>query len=86
MPEPSKRRQAARSELDFDPVKLRARRIAYGLGVVELADKAKFSPSYLSELERGNRNPSPGLLKRIAVALECETTDLMPDRLADAVA
>ncbi len=80
MSEPNKRRQAARAVLDHDPAKLRRRRVECGLGVLELAAKVDLkSASHISELERGNRNPSPGLLKRLAEALDCETRDLMPD-------
>ncbi|GIJ51286.1 hypothetical protein Val02_81720 [Virgisporangium aliadipatigenens] len=80
MPDTNKRRQAARSVLDHDPAVLRARRVALGLTQVAVATAAGCVPSHLAELERGTRNPSPPLLKRIADALGCEVRDLMPAR------
>lgn len=41
-----------------------------GLNQTSLARKAKVNQGYLSEIERGRRNPSPGSIKALAVALD----------------
>lgn len=41
-----------------------------GLNQTSLARKAKVNQGYLSEIERGRRNPSPGSIKAIAIALD----------------
>ena len=49
---------------------LRTVRRSKGLGLRELAEKAKVPPGYLSELEAGQKkNPSLDVLKRLAKAL-----------------
>lgn len=82
---PSPRRQAARETFDHDPARLRARRVAAGRQQADVAKAAGISAGYLCELERGTRNPSPPMLKRLAEALGCQITDLMPERVAAAV-
>lgn len=61
-----------------DPQRLRRRRIEAGLNQGELAAKAGISVSYMSCLALGTRNASPRVLKRLAKALNCEVSDLMP--------
>ena len=80
MPNTTDRRRAARTVLDHDPAKLRRRRVELGLAQKDVARAAGTVAGHLSELERGTRNPSPPLLKRIADALGCQPRDLMPDR------
>lgn len=46
---------------------------------VELADKSSISRSYVSELERGTREPTVGILKRIADALEVAVETFFDD-------
>ena len=48
---------------------LREARLAAGLTITELAGKAAFSPSYISQVERDLANPSIGAINRIAEAL-----------------
>lgn len=76
------RRRSARDPLDHDPVALRTRRVELGRALSDVATDAEISKGHLSELERGTRNPSPAVLKRLAGVLGCETTDLMPKRPA----
>lgn len=76
----STRRRSARDPLDHDPVALRTRRVELGRALSDVANDAEISKGHLSELERGTRNPSPGVLKRLAEVLDCATTDLMPRR------
>ncbi|MEV6833570.1 helix-turn-helix transcriptional regulator [Streptomyces sp. NPDC051133] len=72
-----------------DPQRLRRRRIEAGLNQGELAEKAGISESYMSCLALGTRNASPRVLQRLAKALNCDVSDLMPpepDTTADAQA
>lgn len=71
------RRAGARHPLDHDPATLRARRVAVGLTQAQVAATAGISAGHLSELESGTRNPSPPVLKQLADALACDSTDLM---------
>ncbi|MDI6808188.1 MAG: helix-turn-helix transcriptional regulator [Candidatus Eisenbacteria bacterium] len=48
---------------------LRASREARGLSQAELALLSRISRSYLSDLERGKRNPSIGILEELAKSL-----------------
>jgi predicted transcriptional regulator len=50
--------------------KLRALREAAGVSLRELAARAGLSPAYVSDLELGRRNCSPGRLESYLVALE----------------
>jgi len=49
---------------------LRAERLANGLSLRELAARTRVSNAYLSELERGRHEPSLGVLRAIASALD----------------
>ena len=48
-----------------------------GLSQEELAFQAGMKRSYLSDLERGTRNPTVRALERLASALEIEPADLL---------
>ena len=54
----------------------RARREA-GLSQEALADLAKVARSYMSDVERGARNPTLRVVERIAVALGVEASGLL---------
>lgn len=79
MPNTSRRPRGGRNPTDHDPTRLRTRRVALGLSQTEVAAAAELSSGHLSELEGGTRNPSPATLARLALALDCDTTDLMPE-------
>ncbi|MDT0306181.1 helix-turn-helix transcriptional regulator [Streptomyces sp. DSM 44917] len=49
---------------------IRRRRIESGYGLRDFARLAGVSPSWLSRIERNKANPSPDVLKRIALALQ----------------
>ena len=49
---------------------IRRKREASGYGLTAFARRVEISPSHLSRIERGKANPSPDVLKRIAVALQ----------------
>jgi transcriptional regulator with XRE-family HTH domain len=65
--------------LSHSPARLRYRREAAGLTLRELAARAKCSAGSLSLYENGKVSPNPRTLLRLAAALDCATTDLMPD-------
>jgi transcriptional regulator with XRE-family HTH domain len=68
----------AERELNQDRKRLRRRRVAKRLSVTTLAGMAGCSVSYLWQLENGDYSASPELLGRLADALDCDITDLMP--------
>ncbi len=55
-----------------------------GLSQEELAARSSIHQSYLSDIERGRRNPSLLVLDRIAKALNVEIEDLVRKRTAKA--
>jgi len=61
---------------------VRRLRLARGLSQEELAFRAGMKRSYLSDLERGTRNPTVRALGRIAAALETEAPQLL-ERVSD---
>lgn len=61
----------------FDRHALRQRRYAAGCSQVMLAEGAGCAASTISMLENGRVQPSPVMLAALALALGCETTDLM---------
>jgi transcriptional regulator with XRE-family HTH domain len=60
-------------------VKLRSLREAAGVSQEKLADMAGLHRTYVSSVERGQRNISLLNIERLALALEVPLKDLMPD-------
>jgi transcriptional regulator with XRE-family HTH domain len=58
---------------------VRQRRRAMGLSQEELAFEAEMKRSYLSDLERGVRNPTVRALERLAAALKVHPGELLQD-------
>lgn len=58
-------------------LKIRAIRIEKGIEQKDLATKAGISHSYLSNVERGTRNPALKTLDKIAAALEVPANKLL---------
>lgn len=56
---------------------VRSARLARGLSQEQLAFEAEMKRSYLSDLERGTRNPSVRALGRLAKALGVEPPELL---------
>lgn len=56
---------------------VRERRAKLGLSQEEVAFRAGMKRSYLSDLERGVRNPTVRALGRLAVALELDASELL---------
>lgn len=74
------KRDEGGKSLTHDPRRLKRRRVAAGLSMTELALLAKCSKASVSMLESGRYfSATPGLLARLARALSCEITDLIPD-------
>lgn len=59
--------------------RLRARRVQLGLTLAEVADKAKLSLPYVSNLERGRGNPTLDALGALARALDIPLASLIGD-------
>jgi transcriptional regulator with XRE-family HTH domain len=58
-------------------LRLRSRRIALKMSQEEVAFKADISPTYLSQVEAGSRNPSLEALFNLANALTIELPELL---------
>lgn len=58
---------------------LRARRMAAGLTLRDVAAKARVSPGYISEVERGQKEPSSELLAALTSALDLPLSELLRD-------
>jgi transcriptional regulator with XRE-family HTH domain len=71
--------------MNEDPREFRRRRVAAGLSVTELADRAGVSKSHLSDVENSRAGFSPKNLKAIADILGCEVHDLLFPDPEDAV-
>ena len=56
---------------------LRSIRERGGLTQVELARRAKVTQAYVAQLERGAKNPSLAILRRLAKALHVPLTELL---------
>jgi len=58
----------------------RARRLEMGLSQEEMAERVGLHRTYYSSVERGAYNITVLVLFRLAVGLECEPGDLLPER------
>lgn len=58
---------------------LRARRLAAGFTLRDVSAKALVSPGYISEVERGQKEPSSELLAALAGALDVRLSELLVD-------
>ena len=56
---------------------IRARRVAAGLSLRDLAERTKVSNAYLSQIERGLHEPSISVLDAIAAALDVSLEALL---------
>lgn len=57
--------------------RLRATREEQGGRLVDVAEKAGISPQYLSEIERGRKEPSSEMIAAVSGALEIGLDDLL---------
>lgn len=58
--------------MQINPAALATIRELSGLSQAELARRGEFSQGYISELEKGRKNPSPAMVSRIAEVLGCD--------------
>ena len=75
---PVKLRRKPGKPLNQDPARVRRLRIRAGLSLTALAEAAGTSKGHLSEIESRSRSASPQMLAKLALALGCEISDLMP--------
>ena len=64
---------------------LRRLRLARGLSQEQLAHDAEITPSYLSQIERGKRNPTVTLLHGLATALRTPIVEFFADSRLTAI-
>jgi transcriptional regulator with XRE-family HTH domain len=67
--------------LTQDPRRLYLKRAEAGLTSKDLAKRAGVNPATIWRLENGNRSARADILGRLARALGCPVTDLMPDEV-----
>jgi transcriptional regulator with XRE-family HTH domain len=78
---PNTATRLSRMPATVDGEKLRRRRIEAGLTAAMLGKRAAASTNHICDIERGRRNPSAPLLKRIASSLNLAPADLLhPER------
>lgn len=58
---------------------LRTRRVAQGLTLRDVSARARVSLGYISEVERGQKEPSSELLAALAAALEVPLSQVLMD-------
>ena len=66
-----------REEGEIFGAHLRELRITRGMTQAQLADRARTSTPFISQLERGVTTPTLGMLLRLADALECRPSELV---------
>jgi len=60
---------------------LKRRRTSKGLTQTELAEKAKIAQSQISQIENSvSDNATIDMLRKLAKALDCVVTDLLPEK------
>ncbi|MBL0968416.1 MAG: helix-turn-helix transcriptional regulator [Brevundimonas sp.] len=59
---------------------VRKARLERGLSQEQLAFEAEMKRSYVSDLERGTRNPSVKAIARLAIALRVSPSSLLDDQ------
>jgi ribosome-binding protein aMBF1 (putative translation factor) len=62
---------------------LRAAREERGSRLVDIAERAGISPQYLSEIERGRKEPSSEMIAAVTGALGVDLVDLLADIAGD---
>lgn len=62
---------------------LRATREERGSRLVDIAERAGISPQYLSEIERGRKEPSSEMIAAVTGALGVELVDVLADVASD---
>jgi transcriptional regulator with XRE-family HTH domain len=60
-------------------VNVRQRRVEVGLTQEAAAAAAGLTPQYLSDIERGNRNPTLATVYALADAFDCTAAALLPE-------
>lgn len=71
------------ADMKVDGIEIRRRRELSGYGLRRFAAAAGVSAGQLSKVERGQHNPRPEFLARIAATLDCPTRELVPETSGD---
>ncbi|MFD7860938.1 helix-turn-helix domain-containing protein [Streptomyces sp. NPDC059783] len=69
--------------MKVDGQKIRRRRELSGYGLRRFATAAGVSAGQLSKVERGQHDPRPEFLARVAAALKCPAVELLPETSGD---
>ncbi|MFC4852249.1 helix-turn-helix domain-containing protein [Actinophytocola glycyrrhizae] len=76
-PDPEQEREPDPLWRDVLGPRLRATREEQGERLVDVAEKAGISPQYLSEIERGRKEPSSEMISAVTGALGLDLADLL---------
>lgn len=79
-------RQSRKRPLPQDKERVFRKRVQRNLTQNQLAEKAQLSKQQMSAIESGSRGASPDALHRLADALDCDVTELMPREATGSVA
>ena len=87
-PHPEQSTPASRSEPEplwrsVLGARLRGLRRDKGYSLTRTADRAGISPQYLSEIERGRKEPSSEIVAAVAGALDCSVLEVASQTVAD---
>lgn len=77
-------RTKPKDPLDHEPEAVKWAREQAGLTGQALADILGVSPGLISEIEKGTRNATPAMIRRLAVALNCPKVVLERKKYAPA--
>lgn len=79
---PSPPRQPPKSPLDHEPQAVTYAREQAGLTRTRLAEMCGVTVSLISEIEKGTRNATPAMIRKMAAALNCPVVVLERKRAA----
>jgi len=65
--------------------KIRKKRIETGLSQEQLALLSGVTPTYLGQIERGERNPTVGLLEKLGESLDIDITYFFEDHYSTSI-
>lgn len=76
-------RRPPKQPLDHEPEAVTYAREQAGLTMTELADRCGVGLSLISEIEKGTRNATPAMIRKLAAALNCPRVVLERSRVTE---
>ncbi len=67
---------------EFAGHRIKVRRVEKRMSQTELAKKLEITQSYVSSIEKGDKNMGINMLARIADALDCQASDFLDEERA----